>query len=141
MVLVKMTGQAAEDYENGRMPTQEEISAMMSYNQELAAAGIMQGGEGLHPSAKSIKVSHGEGKPVVTDGPFAEAKELIGGYWLWNVTSREEAIAWAEKCPLSPGDILELRQVFEMEDFGDAIGPEEMAKIKDVEQKIAASQP
>jgi len=138
IVFVKLSGQGAEDYQNGRMPSQEEISAMMAYNQELAAAGIMQGGDGLHPSSRSISVAYGDGKPVVTDGPFTESKELIGGFWLWKVDSREEAIEWASKCPLSPGDALELRQIFEMEDSGDAIGPDEAAQIKDVEEKISA---
>jgi len=139
IVFVKLSGQGADDYENGRMPSQEEISRMMTYNQELAAAGIMKGGDGLHPTTKAINVAYGDGKPVVSDGPFAESKEVVGGFWLWNVASREEAIAWASKCPLSPGDSLELRQIFELEDFGDAVGPAEAAQIKDVEAKIGAA--
>ncbi len=138
IVFVKMSGQGAADYENGRMPSQEEISAMMTYNQALAEAGVMQGGEGLQPSSKSIHVAYGDGEPVVTDGPFAEAKELIGGFWLWKVDTREQAVEWARKCPLNPGDALELRQIFELEDFGDAVGPDEAAQIKDVEEKISA---
>lgn len=139
LVFVKLTGQGLVDYEHGRMPTQEEISRMMTYNQELADAGVMIGGDGLHPSAKTITVTFGESKPVVSDGPFAEAKELIGGYWIWNVASREEAMSWAERCPMQAGDVLELRQVFDYEDFGDAIGPAEQAQIDDVNSKIAAA--
>ena len=139
IVFVKLSGQGADDYEHGRMPKQEEISEMMTYNQALAEAGIMQGGDGLHPTTKAINVAFGDGKPVVSDGPFAEAKEVVGGFWLWNVASRDEAIEWARKCPLNEGDSLELRQIFELEDFGDAIGPAEAAQIKDVEAKIGAA--
>lgn len=138
VVFVKLTGQAADDYEKGRMPTQEELSAMMTYNQALVDAGIMVGGDGLHPTSKSIRVEFGGGESLVSDGPFAEAKELIGGFWLWNVSNREEAVAWAEKCPMSDGDVLELRQIFDLEDFGDAIGPAEQAQIDDIASKLEA---
>jgi hypothetical protein len=140
VVFVKLTGQAAKDYESGRMPTQDEIAAMMAYNEELAKAGVMVGGDGLHPTAKAVRVeASGTGKPKVTDGPFAESKELIGGFWLWKVNSKEEAVEWASRCPLSEGDVLELRQIFDMEDFGDAIGPDEAAAWERVESLIVQS--
>jgi hypothetical protein len=137
VVFVKLTGQAARDYENGRMPTQDEIAQMMAYNEELAKAGVMVGGDGLHPTAKAVRIEAATGgKPKVTDGPFAESKELIGGFWLWNVNSKEEAVEWASRCPLSEGDVLELRQIFDVEDFGDAIGPDEAAAMERVDRLI-----
>ena len=139
IVFVKLSGQGADDYEHGKLPSQAEISRMLTYNQALAEAGIMQGGDGLHPTTNAINVAFGDANPVVSDGPFAEAKEVVGGFWLWNVASREEAIEWASRCPLNPGDALELRQIFELEDFGDVIGPAEAAQIKDVEAKMSAA--
>ena len=137
VVFVKLTGQAATDYENGRMPTQDEIAEMMKYNEELASAGVMVGGDGLHPTPKGIRVeAAGSGKPKVTDGPFAESKELIGGFWLWKVNSKQEAVEWASRCPLSEGDVLELRQIFDIEDFGDAVGPDEAAAMERVDRLI-----
>ncbi|CAN5697855.1 hypothetical protein BH23CHL5_BH23CHL5_22550 [soil metagenome] len=136
MVLVTMAGEAARDYENGRMPTQDEIALMMTYNQELAEAGVMQGGDGLHPTSRAFRVDYGKDNHVVIDGPFVESKELLGGYWIWQVESREEAEAWARKCPLSEGDVLVLRQIFEVEDFGDAMGPEEHAAWAQVNASI-----
>jgi hypothetical protein len=107
----------AADYEAGQMPTEGDISAMMAFNEELANAGVMLDGQGLHPTARGARISWSGGKPQVTDGPFAETKELIGGYWLWQVGSKEEAIEWARKCPMSDGDQLIMRQLFEMSDF------------------------
>jgi hypothetical protein len=137
VVFVKLTGQAAQDYENGRMPTQDEIAQMMKYNEELANAGVMVGGDGLHPTSRAVRIEAASGKPKVTDGPFAESKELIGGFWLWKVDSKEEAVEWASRCPLSEGDVLELRQIFDVEDFGDAIGPDEAAAMERVESRIS----
>ncbi|MEZ4499986.1 MAG: YciI family protein [Thermomicrobiales bacterium] len=139
IVFVTLSGQGREDYEHGRMPDREEISRTMTYNQALAEAGVMQGGDGLHPHSRTIRVAFGDGGPVVSDGPFAESKEVIGGYWLWNVGSRREALEWAQKCPLNAGDGLELRQIFDPEDFGDAIGPAEQAQIDDVASKISSA--
>lgn len=138
MVFVKLTEDAARDYENGKMPEQQDISTMMAFNQQLADAGVMLDGQGLFPTSKGLRVEFGSGQPAVTDGPFAESKELIGGYWIWNVGSREEAAEWASKCPMQPGDILELRQIFDMDDFGDAIGPAEAAQVEEIKRTMAA---
>jgi hypothetical protein len=99
------------------MPSAEAVQAMMTYNQALKDAGVLQGLEGLHPPSSGARVSFEGGRPMVHDGPFAETKEVLGGYWMIQVGSREEAIAWALRCPASEGDILELRQVQEMSDF------------------------
>jgi hypothetical protein len=112
------------DAEAGRMPTEEELTAMGAYNQQLVNAGIMLAGEGLHPTSKGARVRFSEGAPKVSDGPFTEAKEIIGGFWLWQVKSKDEAIEWARRCPASSGQMLELRQVFEAADFGEALTPE-----------------
>ena len=98
VVFVKLTGQAAQDYENGRMPTQDEIAQMMAYNEELAKAGVMVGGDGLHPTAKAVRIEAATGgKPKVTDGPFAESKELIGGFAIMRVPSLDEAVELAKQ--------------------------------------------
>src|SRR5262245_53834671 len=95
----------------------ERVAAMMRYNEELKNAGVLVTLDGLHPPSMGARVSFATGEPVVTDGPFAEAKEVLGGYWMIDVASREEAIAWAKKCPASPNEIIEIRQVQEMADF------------------------
>jgi hypothetical protein len=95
----------------------ERVRAMMKFNQELKDAGVLLALDGLHPPSTGARVSFKTGKPLVTDGPFAEAKEVLGGYWMINVASREEAIAWAKKCPGSENEIIEIRQVQEMSDF------------------------
>ena len=95
----------------------ERIAAMMKYNQALKDAGVLITLDGLHPPSMGARVSFAGGKPVVTDGPFAESKEVLGGYWMIEVNSRDEAIAWATKCPASSNEIIEIRQVQEMEDF------------------------
>ena len=123
MVLVKAT----KNSEAGVMPSTELLEAMGKYNEELAKAGIMLAGEGLHPSAKGARVRFSGDKRTVIDGPFAETKELIAGFWIWQVKWKEEAIEWAKKCPSPmPGEEseLELRQVFDADDFGDALTPE-----------------
>ena len=101
----------------------ERMSAMMKYNEALKDAGILITLDGLHPPSMGARVSFATGKPVVTDGPFTEAKEVLGGYWMIDVQSREEAIAWASKCPASPNEIIEIRQVHEMTDY-----PEDVQK-------------
>lgn len=101
----------------GTMPDAKAVEAMMRYNTELKEAGVLIALDGLHPPAAGARVSFAGGKPVVTDGPFAEAKEVLGGYWMIRVNSREEAIDWAKRCPASGNEIIEVRQVQEFEDF------------------------
>jgi hypothetical protein len=123
MIIIK----ASQDSEAGIMPSTELLTAMGNYNEELAKAGILLAGEGLHPSSKGARVRFSGDKRTVIDGPFAETKELIAGYWLWQVKSREEAIEWVKRCPNPmPGTEaeIEIRQVFEMEDFGAELTPE-----------------
>ena len=104
---------AQEDW----MPDAEAVAGMMRYNEELTKAGVLLALDGLHPPATGARVSYGEGGVTVKDGPFAEAKEVIGGYWVIDVSSREEAVEWARRIPGAPGDVVEVRQVFEMADF------------------------
>jgi hypothetical protein len=99
------------------MPSAEAVSAMMKYNQALKEAGVLITLDGLHPPSSGARVSFASGKPVVTDGPFTESKEVLGGYWMIEVKSREEAIAWAKRCPASGNEVIEIRQVHEMSDF------------------------
>ena len=119
MVLVKADGKT----EAGQMPTEAELSAMGAFNEELVKAGIMLTGDGLHPSTKGARVRFGDGKKSVIDGPFTEAKELVAGYWIWEVKSLDEAVEWLKRAPFpTDGDPfeVEIRQVFEAEDFGEA---------------------
>ncbi len=123
MVIVKAT----KNSEAGVMPSTELLTAMGAYNEELVKAGIMVAGEGLHPSSKGKRVRFWGGKKAVLDGPFAETKELIAGFWIWQVKSMDEALEWARRCPdPMPGEEaeLELRPVFEAEDFGAELTPE-----------------
>lgn len=120
MVIVK----ANKDTEAGVMPSTELLAAMGNYNEELVKAGIMLAGDGLHPSSKGKRVKFTKAQPTVTDGPFTETKELIAGFWMWRVKSMAEAIEWIKRCPMEDGDELEIRQVFEAEDFGEAFTPE-----------------
>jgi hypothetical protein len=106
-----------ERAEKGEMPTATEVGAMMKYNEELVRAGVLLGLDGLHPSSRGARVSYAGGKPKVTDGPFTESKEILGGYWLIQVKSREEAIEWAKRVPAGDQKFVEVRQVFEMTDF------------------------
>ena len=120
MVIVK----ANKDSEAGVMPSQQLLAAMGNYNEELVKAGVMLAGEGLQPSSKGKRVRFGGGKHTVIDGPFAETKELIAGYWLWQVRSMDEAVEWLKKAPFEDGEELEIRRVFEAEDFGAEFTPE-----------------
>jgi hypothetical protein len=107
-------------YENatpGTLPSAEQIAPMMKYNESLQKAGVLLALDGLHPPSMGARVSFEGGKPKVTDGPFAEAKEVLGGYWMIDVKSREEAIEWAKRCPGGPNEVIEIRQVQEMSDF------------------------
>lgn len=122
MILVKAT----KDSEAGAMPSEQLLTEMGNYNEELVKAGIMLGGEGLHPSSKGARVKFSGSKRTVVDGPFAETKELVAGFWIWQVKSREEAIEWVRRCPnpMLEDSEIEIRQVFEAEDFGAAFTPE-----------------
>lgn len=120
MVLVK----ANQDSEAGVMPSQEILAAMGKYNEELVKAGVMLAGEGLRPSSKGARVKFADGKQIVTDGPFPETKDLIAGYWIWQAKSMEDAVAWLKRAPFGGGTEVELRQIFEMEDFGRELTPE-----------------
>ena len=122
MVLIK----ANADSEAGVMPSQELLAAMGKYNEELVKAGVMLAGEGLHPSSKGKRVRFSGDKRTVIDGPFAETKELVAGFWLWQVKSMEEAVEWVKRCPNPTGieGDVEIRPVFEAEDFGPELTPE-----------------
>lgn len=120
MVIVK----ANADTEAGVMPTEQELTVMGRYNEELVKAGIMLAGEGLHPTRNGVRVRFSGAQRSVQDGPFTETKELIAGFWLWQVRSMEEAIEWIKRSPFTNGEEIELRPVFEAEDFGDALTPE-----------------
>jgi hypothetical protein len=132
MIIVKAT----KDSEAGVMPSQHLLTEMGNYNEELIKAGIMLGGEGLQPSTKGARVRFSGRKRTVIDGPFAETKELIAGYWIWNVKSMDEAIEWVKRCPNPmPGDSeIEIRQVFEAEDFGAEFTPE----LREQEERLRA---
>jgi hypothetical protein len=122
MILVK----ADKNSEAGIMPSTELLTEMGRYNEELAGAGVLLAGEGLHPSSKGARVKFSGAERIVTDGPFAETKELIAGFWLWQVKSKEEAIEWVKRCPMphNAEAEIEIRQVFEAEDFGPEFTPE-----------------
>jgi len=122
MVIIK----ANKDTEGGVMPDEKLLTEMGNFNEQLVKAGVMLAGEGLHPSSKGVRVKFSGEKRIVTDGPFAETKELIAGFWLWKVKSLEEAIEWVNRCPNPTGEEaeIEIRQIFEAEDFGDEFTPE-----------------
>jgi hypothetical protein len=123
MVLIK----ANEESEAGQMPSEELLTQMGNFNEELVKAGVMLAGEGLHPSSKGIRVAFSGSERKVIDGPFAETKELVAGYWLWQVKSMDEAIEWVKRMP-NPDEgqegVVEIRPVFEVDDFGDTLTPE-----------------
>ncbi len=122
MVIVK----ASKETEAGVLPSEQLLAEMGKYNEELVKAGIMQAGEGLHPSVKGKRVRFSGDRRTVVDGPFSETKELIAGYWLWKVKSIDEAVEWVKKCPNPTGEEseIEIRPIFEAEDFGPALTPE-----------------
>ena len=132
MVLVK----ANEDSEAGVMPTEEQLAEMGTFNEEMVKAGVMLAGEGLHPTSKGARVKFSGSERTVTDGPFTETKELVAGYWLIQVKSRAAAIEWIKRCPNpGPGESeIEIRQVFEAEDFGEEFTPE----LREQEERIRA---
>ena len=112
-----------KEYEAGAMPSQQELTEMGKFNDELVKAGVILAGEGLQPSSKGARISYSGGKRTVRDGPFTEAKELVAGFWIWQVKSRAEALEWAKRIPFNDGEV-ELRQVFEAKDFGAEFTPE-----------------
>ncbi len=130
MVMVK----ANEDSEAGVMPSEQLLTEMGKYNEELVKAGIMLAGEGLHPSSKGVRVKFSGHRRTVIDGPFAETKELIAGFWLWQVKSMEEAIEWLKRAPFDGGTEIELRPVFEADDFGAEFTPE----LREQEERLRA---
>ncbi|HWO49266.1 MAG TPA: YciI family protein [Solirubrobacterales bacterium] len=138
MVMVK----ANEASEAGQMPSEQELAAMGAFNEELVKAGVMLDGDGLHPSREGYRVTISPGtEPSVTDGPFAETKELIAGYWIWQVKDMDEALAWAKRIPAlgpdtTPGTV-ELRPLFEADDFGEEFTPELQAQEERLRKQIA----
>jgi len=133
MVIIR----ANEDSEAGVLPDEKFLTEMMQYNEELVKAGVMLAGEGLHPSSKGKRVRFSAGKPAVIDGPFAETKELIAGFWIWQLNSMEEAVEWVKRCPRPDGveeGEIEIRQVFEMDEFGSELTPE----LRDQEERLRA---
>jgi hypothetical protein len=136
MVLVK----ASEESEAGQMPSTQELQEMGSFNEELAKAGVMVAGEGLHPSSKGVRVRFSGDDRSVIDGPFAETKELLAGFWLWEVRDLDEAIEWIKRAPFDGGAEIELRPVFEAEDFGEELTPELRQQEDRVRQQIEGQQ-
>jgi len=135
MIMVKAT----PDSEAGVMPSEKLLAEMGRFNEELVKAGVMLAGEGLHPSSKGARVRFSGAKRSVIDGPFAETKELVAGFWIWQVKSKEEAIEWVKRCPNPmPGESeIEIRQVFEAEDFGAEFTPELREQEKRLRSQIA----
>ena len=137
MVLIK----ANEQSERGELPSEKLLTEMTAFNEELVKAGVMLAGEGLHPSQKGVRVAFKGDERKVIDGPFAETKELLAGYWLWQVRSLDEAIEWVKRVPdPMPGTeaIVEIRPVFEAEDFGDELTPELRAKESELRRQVEA---
>lgn len=124
-------------YEAGQMPSTQLLTQMGKYNEELVKAGIMLAGDGLKPSSKSKRVKFDGKKRTVIDGPFAETKELVAGYWIWQVRSLDEAVEWLKRAPFDGGDEVEIRPVFEPEDFGANLTPELREKAKQLGEQIA----
>ncbi|MDB5906630.1 MAG: dehydrogenase [Massilia sp.] len=133
MIIVK----ASPESEAGKMPSEKLLADMGKYNEELVKAGVMLAGEGLHPSSKGVRVQFSGNKRTVVDGPFAETKELIAGFWLIQVKSKEEAIEWVRRCPnpMESDSEIEIRQVFEAEDFGAEFTPE----LREQEERLRAT--
>ena len=135
MVIIKANAES----EAGQLPSEKILTEMGKFNEELVNAGIMLAGEGLHPSSKGKRVKFSSGKRIVTDGPFAETRELIAGYWIWKVKSMDEAVEWVKRIPFDGDEVqsdteVEIRQIFEMEDFGAEFTPE----LREQEDRIRA---
>ncbi len=123
-----------ENTERGEMPSEKELAEMGNFNEELVKAGVMLAGDGLHPTSKAVRVRFEGDKRTVIDGPFTESKELIAGYWLWQVRDMDEAVEWIKRAPFGPGTQIDLRPVFEAEDFGEAFTPE----LREQEERLRA---
>lgn len=138
MVLVK----AAPSSEAGVIPSEELMRAMGNFNEELVNAGVMVAGEGLKPSSQGVRIRFSGADRIVTDGPFAETRELVAGYWIWNVASMEEAVAWARKCPnpMPEDSDIEIRPIFMAEDFGEAFTPELQAQEQALRDRLQAAE-
>src|SRR6185295_8648368 len=132
MVIVK----ASKESEAGEMPSEQILRDMGNYNEQLVKAGIMQAGEGLHPTSKAKRIRFSGQDRTVIDGPFAETKELIAGYWLWKVKSMDEAVSWLKKAPFDGGTEIEIRPIFEAEDFGKEFTPELRAQEERLRSKM-----
>ena len=130
MVIVK----ANKESEAGQMPNEKILTDMGKFNEQLVKAGVMLAGEGLQPSSKGARVKFADGKQTVTDGPFTETKELVAGFWLWQVKSKQEAIEWLKRAPFGGGTEVEIRQVFETDDFGAELTPE----LREQEKRLRA---
>ena len=130
MIIVKAT----KDSEAGVMPSTQLLTEMGKFNEELVKAGVMLAGEGLHPSSKGLRMRFSGSERAITDGPFAETKELLAGFWIWQVRSFDEAVEWLKRAPFDGGTEIELRPIFEMEDFGEAMTPE----LREQEERLRA---
>ena len=130
MVLVK----ANKDSEAGVMPSEDMLTRMGAYNEELVKAGVMLAMDGLHPSSKGLRMRFDGARRLISDGPFAETKELLCGFWIWQVKSFDEAVEWLKRAPFDDGTEIELRPIFEMEDFGEALTPE----LREQEERVRA---
>ena len=135
LVLVKANAES----EAGAMPDEKILTEMGKFNEELVKAGVMLAGEGLHPSSKGVRVKFDGKERTVTDGPFAETKELVAGFWMWQVRSKEEAIEWLKRAPFDGGTEVELRPIFESEDFGEAFTPELREQEERLRQQAASN--
>jgi hypothetical protein len=139
MVLIKAT----EDSEAGQMPSEELLTQMTAFNEELVKAGVMLAGDGLHPSSEGARVVFSGSERKVINGPFAETKELLAGYWVWQVRDMDEALEWVKRIPNPDGEteaIVEIRPVFEADDFGDELTPELREKNEQLRQEVEANQ-
>jgi hypothetical protein len=131
---------ASKESEAGQMPTTDILAEMGKYNEQLVKAGVMQAGEGLHPSSKGKRVKFSGSQRTVIDGPFAETKELIAGFWIWKVQSMDEAVEWLKKAPFGGGMEIEIRPIFEAEDFGNELTPELREREERLRTEIASRQ-
>jgi hypothetical protein len=136
MVIVK----ASKESEAGQMPDEKMLTAMGKYNEELVNAGVMQAGEGLQPSSKGKRIRFSGANKTVIDGPFTETKELIAGFWLWKVKSMDDAVQWLKRAPFDGGTELEIRQIFETEDFGKELTPEARAREERLRAQLESKQ-